>query len=171
MDADDDDELVGASRGELGVPVATVTRLVKEALPEGVKCDQAVSPLIAACLAEFVQMVAAQANGCATKEKKKTITETHALAALDELGFGHYATACKPAAGSSADAADGGAAAGGRKKGKRKLPEHSGLSQEELLRQQQALFAGAAATFGAGAAAASAPPPEAQPAADAPEGG
>ena len=94
-------------------------------------------------------------------EKKSTITEAHTLAALGELGFGHYAAACQAEDG-RADGAGEGAAAGGRKKGKgkRKLkqPDH-GLSPEELLRQQQALFAGAAASFGAGGAGA-APPGE-----------
>lgn len=159
---DDDDELVGSSRSEASLPLNAVTKLVKEALPDGVRCDAAVSPLVQACLGEFVQMLASQASERATAEKKATVSEAHALFALEELGFGHYAAACRPAEQSATGnkLIDGG---GRKKKGKRKLPDH-GLSQEELLRQQQELFAGAAAAYGGaggGASGATAVPPQA----------
>ena len=84
-------------------------------------------------------MLTQQANEHASREGKNTISEAHAAAALDELGFGHYR------GGADSSATDGAAAAPGERKrgGKRKQRggPPSGLSEEELLRMQQALFA------------------------------
>lgn len=117
------------------VLAATVTKLIKEQLPEGLRCHADVAPLVQACLSEFLQMLTAQANEKATAEKKNTINESHALKALEELGFGHYHTDAQ------------GAAAPGEERKKAKKPKKglssSGLSEEELLKMQQELFASA----------------------------
>ena len=96
-------------------------------------------------------MVATQANERATAEGKTAITEAHAIAALTDLGFGHYceaaggdapkqsATSAAPAEWKRVDRKVG-------KKAKRKQPP-DGMSEEDLLRMQQELFASARANM------------------------
>ena len=174
-DAEDDEPIsAGQSTSEASTsfPAATITKLVKDNLPEGTRrCRRHTAA--SACLSEFLEMVTTQANAKATEKRKSedsmvSINQPHVLAALDELGFGHYAEGGSSSSSSSSGAMppplplpDGGdsfdgsaaaaptpapaaAAAAGRKKGKKKRgPPDSGLSEEELLRMQQELFASA----------------------------
>ena len=173
-DAEDDEPIsAGQSTSEASTsfPAATITKLVKDNLPEGTRLAADVTPLVSACLSEFLEMVTTQANAKATEKRKSedsmvSINQPHVLAALDELGFGHYAEGGSSSSSSGAmppplplpdggDSFDGSAAAAptpapaaaaaaGRKKGKKKRgPPDSGLSEEELLRMQQELFASA----------------------------
>ena len=174
-DAEDDEPIsAGQSTSEASTsfPAATITKLVKDNLPEGTRLAADVTPLVSACLSEFLEMVTTQANAKATEKRKSedsmvSINQPHVLAALDELGFGHYAEGGSSSSSSSSamppplplpdggDSFDGSAAAApapgptaaaaaGRKKGKKKRgPPDSGLSEEELLRMQQELFASA----------------------------
>lgn len=50
---------------------------------------------------EFLQMLTTQANECATKAGKNTISEAHAAKALDELGFCHYGAVAQAASSTS----------------------------------------------------------------------
>ena len=86
--------------------------------------------------AEFLQMLTSQANEKAAAHKKSTINESHALEALDELGFAHYLSQI-----GAAEMGEKKHKGKGKRKGKRGAP--SGLSEEELLRMQQEMFASA----------------------------
>ena len=147
--ADDEDEgtSVAGARAEASLPLAAVAKVVKEALPDGLRCASEVAPLVQSCLGEFLQMLASQANEKAAAEGKSTISEDHMRRALDDLGFGHYASAAAAAgagartASSRGDApSSGGGKAGRKRKAKGKASE---LSEEELLKAQEALFASA----------------------------
>ena len=157
--ADDDDaQLVGSSDAAAGgsssadasLPNATVARLVKEVLPDGLRVAPDVVPLLQVCLGEFLAMVATQANGLAKQACKDKATvvigEKHVETALGQLGLGHYCAAsdaAPAAAGNSGDAAASGAPAAEpkkRKRGKGKSLGPPGVSEEELLRMQLELF-------------------------------
>ena len=88
--------------------------------------------------AEFVQMLTHQAN----EKAGNTINESHVLAAVEELGFGHY-TADLPASAPKGGAAGDGAEGKGRKRKLKRAQPPPGISEEEMIRQQQALFASA----------------------------
>ena len=145
--ADDEDEgtSVAGARAEASLPLAAVAKVVKEALPDGLRCASEVAPLVQSCLGEFLQMLASQANEKAAAEGKSTISEDHMRRALDDLGFGHYASAAAAAGGAGTSAfgdapSSGGGKAGRKRKAKGKASE---LSEEELLKAQEALFASA----------------------------
>ena len=55
MDDDDDDVVDGPSLGSgssdlSDLPIATITKIIKEQLPDGVKCAADLAPLVQACL-------------------------------------------------------------------------------------------------------------------------
>lgn len=56
-DDDDDDSGHASASREASFPAATVAKLVKETLPEGIKCGPDVVPLVQGCLGEFLQML------------------------------------------------------------------------------------------------------------------
>jgi len=141
----DDDVLGSSSRADTSFALATITKLVKEELPANVKCAADVAPMVQSCLAEFLQMLTAEANEKAKAEGKNTINEAHTLFALQKLGFGHYESNL-PVTGATAE--EGSTAAGKRKKGKGKRSAPSDMSEEELLRMQQELFASARQSVG-----------------------
>ena len=108
-----------------------------------VHCHSHGGPLSLA-LAEFLQILTAQANEASNEGGKNTITEAHVLKALGDLEFKQYASQLQ-----AAQPADKPAPL--RKKNKMK---DSGLSEEELLRMQQELFAESKQKMAAGASAA-----------------
>jgi histone H3/H4 len=75
---------------EISLPKATMTRIIKERLPEDMKISAEANEIIMRCCEEFVHMIAATANEVSEKEKKSTLTPEHILKSLEELGFTSY---------------------------------------------------------------------------------
>jgi histone H3/H4 len=172
---DDDDEPIagGGSDSAASLPAATITKIIKENLPVGAHVGADVTPLVSACMIEFLEMITSQANQKANQKRKSEsamviINESNVTDALEELGFGHIVTAVKGGSSGGGGSSsvppplpDGGDVAGDaalppppneerKKKSKKKRgPPDSGMSQEELLRMQQELFASAKQTMDA----------------------
>jgi down-regulator of transcription 1 len=75
---------------EISLPKATMSRIIKERLPDDMKIAAEANEIIMRCCEEFVHMIAGTANEVSEKEKKSTITPEHVLKSLEELGFTSY---------------------------------------------------------------------------------
>jgi len=118
----------------LSLPKATVSKLIKEMIPEDVKCSNDTRDLILECCVEFIHLISSEANEIANKESKKTIAAEHVLKALQTLGFEQYTEEVN-------DVYDKHKTESQEKpKGTRRL-ENLGIPQEQLLLEQQKLFA------------------------------
>ena len=75
---------------EIALPKSTMSRVIKERLPEDMKIAAEANEVVMRCCEEFVHMIAATANEISEKEKKSTIVPDHILKSLEELGFTSY---------------------------------------------------------------------------------
>jgi len=117
----------------LSLPKATVSKLIKEMLPDEIKCANDTRDLILDCCVEFIHLVSSEANEICNKENKKTIAPEHILKAITDLGFIEFVDEVNQVYEKHKVEAQE------KPKGTRKL-ESLGIPQEELLAQQQKLF-------------------------------
>jgi len=116
------------------LPKITINKIIKESLPDEVKCTADSQQLILQCCMEFLQLVSSEANEICSRQNKKVIVPEHILVALRKLGFDKYIPDLKQVheEHKRQEAA--------KPKVSKRL-EDSGLSREELLSKQKALFA------------------------------
>jgi len=116
------------------LPKITINKIIKESLPEEVKCTADSQQLILQCCMEFLQLISSEANDICNKHNKKVIVPDHILMALQKLGFEKYIDDLKLVHDEHKrqEAA--------KPKISKRL-EDSGLSIEELRLKQQVLFA------------------------------
>ncbi|EFA78852.1 putative histone-like transcription factor [Heterostelium album PN500] len=107
----------------LSLPKATVSKLIKEVLPEGVKCSTETRDLILECCVET----------------RKTIAAEHVIKALNELGFNEYTQKVSEVYDKHKEEASA-------KPSKSKKFEGN-KPPEQLLREQQLLFAQAKSAY------------------------
>jgi len=120
---------------ELSLPRATINKLIREALPQDVKCTSETQKLIMQCCMEFLKLVSYESNEVCRENNKKMISPEHVVTALEKLGFSDYVPEVKQVWEELKKEAA---------KPKKATPyEESGLSPEELLQRQRALFANA----------------------------
>jgi len=117
----------------LTLPKATISKMIKEMLPDDVRCSNDTRDLILECCVEFIHLVSSEANEVCNKENKKTIAPEHVLKALTELGFKEFVEDVSDVYEKHKIEAQE------KPKGTKKL-ESLGIPQEELLKQQQILF-------------------------------
>ena len=74
------------------VSPSLLLRLVREALPDDVKCTLAARKLIGHCANEFVNLVVAESTDCCVREKRKraTLGPEHVVLSVTKLGFKKY---------------------------------------------------------------------------------
>jgi len=125
---------------DLSLPKATISKIIKEMLPDDIKCANDTRDLIMECCVEFIHVLSSESNEVCTKENKKTIAPEHILKALKSLGFETYVDEVSKVYSEHKVEAQV------RHKGTRKL-DTLGISHEELLREQQKLFAEARNNF------------------------
>jgi histone H3/H4 len=119
---------------DITLPKATIAKIVKEVLPDDIKCSSDARDIILNCCIEFIHLLSSEANEYCEKENKKTISAEHIVKSLQSLGFETYIKDVKQAQDKlKIDLAE-------KPKMQKKL-EKSGLSEEELLKMQQELFA------------------------------
>ncbi|KAK9792025.1 hypothetical protein WJX73_003722 [Symbiochloris irregularis] len=123
----------------VALPKATITKMVKEALPDDLRAAADTSDLISRCCSEFVQLVSSEAAELSTEEKKSTIGPEHIVRALERLGFDDYMGDVQSTWHQLKDDQKGTQRLGGRKS----LAEASGMSEQEQVDLQQQLFAAA----------------------------
>mmetsp|Transcript_16885 Transcript_16885/g.43350 ORF Transcript_16885/g.43350 Transcript_16885/m.43350 type:complete len:155 (+) Transcript_16885:31-495(+) len=138
-EGDDDEPDEDSGSASVALPLAAVTKLIKDTLPTDMRPSPDVAPLLQDYLGQFLEAITSSANEQATKHKK-LLSEAHVHEALKCLGCGDYFP-------SSTETADGDVAE--RAKKKQKKAKRSGLppgmTEEESLRLQQELFASARA--------------------------
>ncbi|NP_001279492.1 DNA polymerase epsilon subunit 3 isoform X1 [Callorhinchus milii] len=82
---------------DLNLPNAVVTRIIKEALPEGVNVSKEARSAISRAASVFVLYATSCANNFAMKSKRKTLNATDVLAAMEEMEFERFITPLKDA--------------------------------------------------------------------------
>lgn len=80
---------------DLNLPNAVITRIIKEALPEGVNISKEARSAISRAASVFVLYATSCANNFALKGKRKTLNAGDVLAAMEEMEFQRFVTPLK----------------------------------------------------------------------------
>ncbi|PIO36187.1 hypothetical protein AB205_0166790 [Aquarana catesbeiana] len=75
---------------DLNLPNAVVTRIIKEALPEGVNVSKEARSAISRAASVFVLYATSCANNFAMKQKRKTLNVTDVMSAMEEMEFQRF---------------------------------------------------------------------------------
>ncbi|OCF43588.1 hypothetical protein I317_02606 [Kwoniella heveanensis CBS 569] len=76
-----------AGDDDVGLPKATVFKLIQEMLPEDIGCSKEAKDIIVECCVEWVKLISTQSNTVCDESSKKTISPEHVVEALKQLGF------------------------------------------------------------------------------------
>ncbi|XP_020370343.1 DNA polymerase epsilon subunit 3 [Rhincodon typus] len=82
---------------DLNLPNAVITRIIKEALPDGVNVSKEARSAISRAASVFVLYATSCANNFAMKSKRKTLSASDVLAAMEEMEFDRFITPLKDA--------------------------------------------------------------------------
>jgi len=124
-----------SEKEEVSLPKATISKIVRETLPEHIKCSSETRDAILECCIEFIHLISSEANEICNQEKRRTISAEHILKALEVLGFTEYSPQVSETLQKHRTESKG----KNRSKGTKKL-ENLGISEEQLLAEQQRLF-------------------------------
>ncbi|CAJ1050104.1 DNA polymerase epsilon subunit 3 [Xyrichtys novacula] len=75
---------------DLNLPNAVITRIIKEALPDGVNVSKEARRAISQAASVFVLYATSCANNFAMKAKRKTLNAGDVLAAMEEMEFEQF---------------------------------------------------------------------------------
>ena len=75
---------------DLNLPNAVITRIIKDALPDGVAVSKEARSAMAKAASVFVLYATSTANSLAQKNKKKTVSAQDVLNALEEMEFNNF---------------------------------------------------------------------------------
>ncbi|KAM9817126.1 DNA polymerase epsilon subunit 3 [Neosynchiropus ocellatus] len=75
---------------DLNLPNAVITRIIKEALPDGVNVSKEARRAISQAASVFVLYTTSCANNFAMKAKRKTLNAGDVLAAMEEMEFERF---------------------------------------------------------------------------------
>ncbi|MBN3299515.1 DPOE3 polymerase, partial [Amia calva] len=75
---------------DLNLPNAVITRIIKEALPDGVNVSKEARRAISQAASVFVLYATSCANNFAMKAKRKTLNAADVLAAMEEMEFDRF---------------------------------------------------------------------------------
>ncbi|KAH9385498.1 down-regulator of transcription 1 [Nematocida major] len=115
------------------IPRASIDKIISETLESPLICSREVKQVLLNCCAEFVHIIATEANEVCEKEQKKTLTHEHVYRALRHLGFEEYIDQCNESYKDHIEQSKL------RPSRQNKLKD-SGLTQDELEREQEELF-------------------------------
>ncbi|XP_005075173.1 DNA polymerase epsilon subunit 3 [Mesocricetus auratus] len=82
---------------DLNLPNAVITRIIKEALPDGVSISKEARSAISRAASVFVLYATSCANNFAMKGKRKTLNASDVLSAMEEMEFQRFVTPLKEA--------------------------------------------------------------------------
>eukprot|EP00118_Oscarella_pearsei_P002035 m.9285 g.9285 ORF g.9285 m.9285 type:complete len:171 (+) comp21241_c0_seq1:348-860(+) len=82
---------------DLSLPTAVITRLIKEAIPEGVLVSKEARAAIGKAASVFILYATSCANNHAVKAKRKTLTGGDVLTAMEDMEFGQFIPALQEA--------------------------------------------------------------------------
>lgn len=83
---------------DLNLPTAVVTRIIKEALPEGCNVAKEAKLALSKAASVFVLYLTSHANKIALENGKKTITNKDVMEAIQDTEFGRFEEELKQAA-------------------------------------------------------------------------
>lgn len=72
---------------DLNLPLSVVTRIVRDALPDGVNVSKDARAALAKAASVFVLYATSCANNFAAKNKRKTVTGADIISAMEEMEF------------------------------------------------------------------------------------
>ncbi|KAH9363183.1 hypothetical protein HPB48_011849 [Haemaphysalis longicornis] len=72
---------------DLNLPLSVVTRIVRDALPDGVNVSKDARAALAKAASVFVLYATSCANNFAVKNKRKTVTGADIISAMEEMEF------------------------------------------------------------------------------------
>ncbi|XP_071981398.1 DNA polymerase epsilon subunit 3 [Engystomops pustulosus] len=75
---------------DLNLPNAVITRIIKEALPDGVNVSKEARSAISRAASVFVLYATSCANNFAMKGKRKTLNVTDVMSAMEEMEFQRF---------------------------------------------------------------------------------
>ncbi|XP_018414857.1 PREDICTED: DNA polymerase epsilon subunit 3 [Nanorana parkeri] len=75
---------------DLNLPNAVVTRIIKDALPEGVNVSKEARSAISRAASVFVLYATSCANNFAMKQKRKTLNVSDVISAMEEMEFQRF---------------------------------------------------------------------------------
>ncbi|KFP69363.1 PREDICTED: DNA polymerase epsilon subunit 3 [Acanthisitta chloris] len=75
---------------DLNLPNAVITRIIKEALPDGVNISKEARSAISRAASVFVLYATSCANNFAMKGKRKTLNASDVLSAMEEMEFQRF---------------------------------------------------------------------------------
>ncbi|XP_028828839.1 DNA polymerase epsilon subunit 3 [Denticeps clupeoides] len=75
---------------DLNLPNAVITRIIKEALPDGVNVSKEARRAISQAASVFVLYATSCANNFAMKAKRKTLNAGDVMAAMEEMEFDRF---------------------------------------------------------------------------------
>nr|KAF6315170.1 DNA polymerase epsilon 3, accessory subunit [Myotis myotis] len=82
---------------DLNLPNAVITRIIKEALPDGVNISKEARSAISRAASVFVLYATSCANNFAMKGKRKTLNASDVLSAMEEMEFQRFVAPLKEA--------------------------------------------------------------------------
>ncbi|XP_027725062.1 DNA polymerase epsilon subunit 3 [Vombatus ursinus] len=82
---------------DLNLPNAVITRIIKEALPDGVNISKEARSAISRAASVFVLYATSCANNFAMKGKRKTLNAGDVLSAMEEMEFQRFISPLKEA--------------------------------------------------------------------------
>lgn len=139
----DNEEELDAGSSPHSLPIATIKKTTKQAVPPALKLSADLTDMLGQCCLEFVEMLFSSANSISNDEKKTTITPEHVLAAIEQLELPglkapltEYLQELQEVATKDKQ----------QSKAKKKTrAEEAGMSEEDQIAMQQAMFAEARA--------------------------
>ena len=77
------------------LPIANVSRIMKNALPDNAKVSKEAKECVQECVSEFVSFITSEASEKCSAEKRKTVNGEDILFAMTSLGFENYSEVLK----------------------------------------------------------------------------
>jgi histone H3/H4 len=121
---------------EVGLPKATVSRLIAESLPAEATCSKEARDIMVDCAVQFIHLLASEANQASEDSTRQSINADHLMKAIRSLGFEKFV---EPLQQAHEDQKREQRTYTHQRKSTNKLSQ-SGLSEEELFKQQEELF-------------------------------
>lgn len=75
---------------DLNLPNAVVTRIIKEALPDGISVGKEARLAVAKASSIFILYLTSTANSIAKKHNRKTISGSDVIQAIEDIEFDHF---------------------------------------------------------------------------------
>ncbi|KAF6259690.1 histone-fold-containing protein [Scenedesmus sp. NREL 46B-D3] len=126
---------------DVSLPRATLTKMVKELLPQDMRCAAECMDMLMDCCTEFIQLLSSEANELAMAEQKSTITPEYVTRALQQLGFEEWADDVKH----SHEQFKAEAKQAPKLANRKTKAELEGMTEDEQIEMQRRLFAAARA--------------------------